>query len=195
MKIAGVVLAGGLSTRMGHDKAKLELTKQTTLSRAVKMLEQLKLDFVVVSGQYQNYRTIEDIHENAGPLGGIHSCVVTLQDKCDAIFLLPIDMPLLTKQECYQLLQSFKLFPQGVCFEQFTFPMILPLNEHLLQYLIETMCSTQKKHRSLYRMIKTLKIQAITADKSNIFRFQNTNTPEEWVKCKEIHDKLSPNKV
>lgn len=187
------MLAGGLSTRMGQDKAKLKLANQTTLSCAVTMLEGLQLDRVVVSGQYQDYPSIVDIHENLGPLGGIYSCVAALQDKCDAIFVLPVDMPLLTLYECQQLLMSFKISPQGVYFEQFTFPMILPLNNHLHNYLTEMMSSTQKKHRSLYRLIKTLNIQAITEDKSNNFRFQNTNTPEEWAKCKEMHDKLQTN--
>lgn len=178
---------------MGQDKAQLKLANSTALSQAVNLLEELHLDSVVVSGNYIEYASIIDIHENAGPLGGIYACLDALRDKCDALFILPVDMPLLTKSECLQLLKAFNEYPQGVYFKQSTFPLILPINNQLQHYLTETLHSQQKKQRSLYRLIKTLNIQAITPVNNNSFRFYNSNTPEEWEQCKAIHDKLHSN--
>ncbi len=191
MKIAGIVLAGGLSTRMGKDKAQLLLAEQTLLSRAVLLLESASLQKVFVSGQYPLFSCIPDLHKQLGPIGGLHACVEHLFGLYDALFIMPVDMPLLSEIECKQLIEQYAQHPQGVFFEQVTFPMILPLNKQLKEYLSEALLSPQKKQRSLYRLLKTLKIQPVNYQQQDDFRFQNNNTPQEWKICQEMHSKLS----
>lgn len=190
MKIAGIVLAGGLSSRMGEDKAQLLLEKQTLLSRNVSLLSSLPLSDVFVSGVYDGFQCIEDIKLALGPLGGIHACVERLIADHDALFIIPVDMPLLGADECTHLLQQFKKHPQGTFYEQATFPMVLPLTKQLHNYLSEALASPQNKQRSLYRLLKTLKLQPINYQASERFRFQNSNTPEQWADCLETYHSL-----
>ena len=183
MKIAGIVLAGGLSTRMGKDKAKLKLAEQTLLSRAVALLDSLALDAIFVSGHYPDYACIKDIYVNSGPVAGIHACVEGLYPAYDALFIMPVDMPLLLKEHCLQLLSAFEQYPQGVYYATSTMPMIVPMNQALRDYLQATLQTTEKKQRSLMRLFNTLQLQAVIAEQSEGAYFQNSNTPRQWAEC------------
>lgn len=194
MNIAGIVLAGGLSSRMGQDKARLELDQQSLLTRSVDLLERLDLDKTFVSGFYPDFNCITDIYQQSGPIGGLHACVEALYKDYDALFVLPVDMPLMNVPQCAYLLSEFKKHPQGVFYEQANFPMILPLTLSLKNYLTEALTSTQKNHRSLYCLLKTLKIQPVNDIKQQDHIFQNSNTPDEWLSCLKIHQKLQNTK-
>ncbi len=190
MKIAGIVLAGGLSTRMGEDKAQLELAEQSLLARSVALLEALPLEKIFVSGDYQEYLSIPDKLTHLGPIGGLHACVEALYDDYDALFIVPVDMPLLGIKQCKVLLNAFKEHPQGVFFDEVTFPLILPLNSALQKYLSEVLVTPEKKQRSLYRLLKYFKIQPVNYTEQEHFRFYNSNTPSEFQACVEIYKKL-----
>lgn len=190
MNIAGIVLAGGLSSRMGSDKAALKLEDQTLLKQSVSLLSDCDIQNVFVSGDYNEFNSIPDLQKELGPIGGLHACVEKLFGKFDALFIMPVDMPLLSQQDCQLLIEMYKTYPNGVYYSQSTFPMILPLDVNLKEYLTEVLTSPQNKHRSLFRLIKTLKLQAITVNNKVALRFQNTNTPEEWETCLKSHQQL-----
>lgn len=194
MKIAGIVLAGGLSKRMGQDKAQLALQRQSLLARSVALLEKTGLKHVFVSGDYPPYSCILDIHPQSGPLSGLHACVNQLYEEFDALFILPVDMPLLTASECQFLLDAFSIYPQGVFYRDAIFPMILPLDLELKNYLSEALTAQGKKQRSIYRLLITRKVQALSYPQVLAFRFQNSNTPEQWAHCLAIYNHLQQDK-
>lgn len=194
MKIAGIVLAGGLSSRMGQDKAQLLLAQQTLLTRNVNLLSTLNLADTFISGNYEGFQCIADVHADLGPIGGLHACVEALFNQYDALFIIPVDMPLLSHDECAYLLEQFKGHPEGVFYEQAIFPMIIPQTELLKNYLNEVLTSPNNKQRSLYRLIKTVKLHPINYPIEKHFRFQNSNTPEQWEDCVQTYDALNETK-
>ncbi len=97
-QVYGLVLAGGQSKRMGHDKALIRVDGETQLSRAVQLLESI-LDRVFVStrpdqqddSERKKYQRIIDRYENLGPIAGILSA---LQEHRDVGWLvLACDLP------------------------------------------------------------------------------------------------------
>ena len=92
----GVVLAGGRSSRMGRDKARLAWRDQSLLAHACATLQAAGTCEVVVSGDYPEYAGIPDALPALGPLGGLASVVDALPD--GVLLLVPVDMPLLTPE-------------------------------------------------------------------------------------------------
>ena len=80
--ILGVVLAGGLSTRFGSDKALAELGGRTLLARAVDTLSGFA-EYVVIAGRdHGPAPCIPDWpHAGMGPLGGIAAGLRLAQDE------------------------------------------------------------------------------------------------------------------
>lgn len=145
--VCPVVLAGGLSSRMGRDKALLKLPDgETLLSRSQTLLERLKppvgvrFSSVLISGN----RTggIPDRVPRAGPLGGLQAIAQRLREDeqdggspCDAMLVVPVDMPLLSPALLRQLCVAGQAVEQAVCFGDFYLPCWLPLNPRCRDYL------------------------------------------------------------
>ena len=88
--LSAFILAGGRSSRMGRDKASLELEGQTLLERTLCLARQLTNKvFTVGPG-----RDLEDIYPNCGPLAGIHTALRSTST--DLNLLLAVDTPFLT---------------------------------------------------------------------------------------------------
>jgi len=198
LNIVGVVLAGGLSSRMGQDKALLELNNRTLLARSIALLESVGLTACYVSGDYPGFNCILDQQPTIGPIGGLSACVNTLHNEFDAMLVIPVDMPLLSVDDCAQLLERYTKQAedqQGLYYQDVMFPMLLALNNNLVDYLAEFVLSQQKKHRSLYRLLNALDAQVIKPTEQQFTRFKNTNTPEQWQHLLSRYQVLRSNNV
>ncbi len=95
-EVGGYVFAGGRSSRMGRDKATLELAGKPLLGHAVKKLRRLCMEVHVLSAnpEFAAYGPIvPDIHPGCGPLGGMEAA---LRHSAFAWNLfMPVDMPFL----------------------------------------------------------------------------------------------------
>lgn len=93
MDVAGFVLAGGISSRMGQDKALLELGGETLVARAVRTLGEVCAD-VAICGRLELARfgrVVLDEESGRGPLGGIVAALSQTQWKWN--LFCPVDVP------------------------------------------------------------------------------------------------------
>ncbi len=93
----GYVLAGGQSTRMGRDKALIEIGGQPLIGSAVNLLKALT-ERVVVLGPEENYGflgvpVLPDLVPSRGPLSAIYTGLE--RSSTDANLFLACDMPLM----------------------------------------------------------------------------------------------------
>lgn len=91
----GAVLAGGQSSRMGRDKALIELEGRTLLDRAMDLVEPLVSELLVI-GDPEKYGhvgpfVIGDVRPGKGPLGGLVTALRYASN--DRVLLLACDMP------------------------------------------------------------------------------------------------------
>ncbi|MBR1659180.1 MAG: molybdenum cofactor guanylyltransferase [Oscillospiraceae bacterium] len=91
---SAAVLAGGLSTRMGRDKAALPLGGTTLLAHQVRKLRSLGIRDIMVSGSAlpaDHARFVPDLFPRRGPLSGIHACLLAAER--EHVLFLPVDVP------------------------------------------------------------------------------------------------------
>jgi len=104
-----ILLAGGQSSRMGQDKAALEIEGQTMLERLLVTLRPLVAETVVIRAAGQTLPRISqelkawiklgwDAEEGRGPLQGIVDALPLLSLEIDKVFLLTCDLPYLTAE-------------------------------------------------------------------------------------------------
>ncbi len=97
--IAGAVLAGGKSSRMGRDKALLTLGGKTIIERVVDRLREVFESIIIISDREASYAFLGvpvygDIFKDCGPLGGIHAALTI--SKTNTIFVASCDLAFLT---------------------------------------------------------------------------------------------------
>ena len=109
--LAGLVLAGGMSTRMQRDKAAIEVGGETQLARAVRLVRALAPDtFVSVRDEQRAEATrarwpqVIDRLEGVGPAAGILAALEARPDH--AWLVLAVDLPLLDAATLARLVRS-----------------------------------------------------------------------------------------
>jgi len=91
------VLAGGKSSRMGAEKAFLELAGKPLIERALTLAGTITADVKIVGdrAQFASYgEVIEDVYHDCGPLAGIHAALKATASTSNLI--LGVDLPFLT---------------------------------------------------------------------------------------------------
>ena len=92
--VTGFVLAGGKSSRMGKDKAFLQIFGRTLLAHALELAKAATGSAWIV-GSREKFaafgQVAEDIYPGHGPLAGIHKALTSTQT--DLNLILAVDMP------------------------------------------------------------------------------------------------------
>ena len=174
----GLILAGGLSTRMGTDKALLRRNQQTMLEYTESLLKSLGLDILVSGGD----KGIPDVITQSGPLGGIYT--VIKKTPVNALLIVPVDMPLLTSSLLQQLITEGEASETAVCFQDCYLPLYLPVNKRLLEYLEQVLTEGTGLPRSIKRMLAAVNSVQLPVTEPELL--VNTNTPEEWLSIKPL---------
>lgn len=121
MNFSAVILAGGKSSRMGRDKAFLELDGQTLLSRQVQIVRTAGAKEIFISGRpdvdYSNFDcpVLLDKFSDIGPLAGIERALA--EASSPLVLVLAVDMPNLTTEFLQKLIShsdgSLGVIPKG----------------------------------------------------------------------------------
>ncbi len=107
-EIGGYVLAGGKSSRMGTDKALLELGGNPLIRHAVKKLRRVCVDVRICSGTsaLEAYAPcIPDLHPGCGPIGGMEAGLA--HSRFDWNLFLTVDMPFVPSALLWSSLQTW----------------------------------------------------------------------------------------
>lgn len=187
----GLVLAGGQSSRMGTDKAKLEhptpnsFTKQTMAEFSRQLLLTAGAQEVVLSGE--NIDGIKDDYPLGGPLSGILTIIQRYQPS--ALLITPVDMPYMEAKALAKLKQIGELGHCAAYFDNSHLPLYLPVNDLIIDVLSHQFNSEQFKQTgkgpSFKQIIKMANGKSVSC--SNPRLLINTNTPGEWQRaCQEL---------
>lgn len=168
-----LVLGGGKSSRMGRDKALLELQGETLLARTIRLGESLGASQVLVSRNQPGF--IKDQIKDAGPMAGISAGL----SHCDSrwMLVLPVDMPLLSPEALTPLLTETLGAQQAGFIEGFPLPVLLE-NSPTLKSALERTLTAATSSRSLQRLWQQLGLRQLSLPISPAF--QNCNDPASF---------------
>jgi molybdopterin-guanine dinucleotide biosynthesis protein A len=199
--VLGVVLAGGLSSRMGQDKSLLPRGNAPNSPAMVDFSKQLLTESgisnIVISGD--NHQ-VHDLVKGAGPVGGIFSVLqycLQQQRQPKALLILPVDLPLMTAAALKQLRLKGELSQKATFYTEASgkahnIPLYLPNNAFLALFLAQafkgyTQKQGEKNGPSIRALLKQVPHQAINlAQPANASQILfNSNTPQEWQKAQQ----------
>ena len=117
MRVGAVILAAGLSTRMGDFKPLLPIGSRTLLSHTINLFQTSGIeDIVVVKGHQSekltrelascNCRSVMNENFEDGMFSSVQAGVKALDAENEAFFLLPVDIPLVRQSTIVQMLQA-----------------------------------------------------------------------------------------
>jgi molybdopterin-guanine dinucleotide biosynthesis protein A len=96
----GVILAGGTSSRMGKNKALIEINGKSLIKLVSEKLKQVFNQVIIIANDSRSYEHLgleifPDVYEQCGPLGGIHAAFdhsgssSLFVSACDTPFISP----------------------------------------------------------------------------------------------------------
>lgn len=185
----GVVLAGGLSSRMGQNKAKLHHKNQSMLAYSKQLLADSGISKTIVSGDDYD---IPDKIKKSGPVGGILS-VLSAFPTVQSLLIIPVDLPLMTPAALTELKIKGELSQKATYFENHNIPLYLPNNAYLELFLAQVYADSngaqvessrfKNKGPSIKSLLNKVPNQAIHCSDTNVLF--NSNTPQDWQHAKQ----------
>jgi molybdenum cofactor guanylyltransferase len=162
--VAGIVLAGGNSSRMGKNKALLDFYGTPLVEHMMALLDSCGIRDVFISGTVENYPCLPDKTPFGGPAVAMADCLNDMRGDYDGILFVPVDMPFLTPALLKKLLGQ-----NQTCYFK---------SKPLPAYI-----RTQKVKEgvtSVQQLLSILGAGFVPLTESSQKAFSNINTPEEW---------------
>ncbi|MCP1727283.1 molybdopterin-guanine dinucleotide biosynthesis protein A [Natronospira proteinivora] len=179
---AGLVLAGGASSRMGRDKAALPWRGRTLLDHAVQTLDAAGAAPVLVSGERPAYDYVPDQYPACGPLGGLASVLSQrpgLQGRI--LVVIPVDTPGLDRDAIHALVETIHGGAAAACFTHHPLPLAVRVDD-TLQHHLETILNGEGK-KAVHGLQDMIRFRVLP---DGGWDLSNVNTPEEWQRFTEV---------
>jgi molybdopterin-guanine dinucleotide biosynthesis protein A len=176
-RLLGVVLAGGLSSRMGRDKALLRWRGRPLIERQIALLQSVGVRDVKVSGHRPDYSGVADPLPHMGPVGGVAGVAASCDD--GDLLIIPVDMPCL-QPTLLQRLRDAEPGAGSVRFAGHVLPMRLRLDAYCRSVLDALLAESDKRARSLRALQERVGVRDISLSVKEATQLLDCNTEENW---------------
>ena len=187
MKITGIILAGGKSSRMGKDKSLLEIENKSLTEIIYNKLKNVCSEIIISSNIEENKIPgtvhIHDTYKDIGPIGGIYSSLKKSSNEKNII--VSCDMPFISEEFIAYLIEKSANY--NVCISEFNkklFPFPGIYNKKILN-LLKT--EIKLKHYKLISLIQKTNFLTVKHNEiQNLITkntFYNINTTENYKKA------------
>lgn len=190
-ELTAFVLAGGKSSRMGADKALLQLPGQTLLQRALELARSVSEDVRIVGvrekfGEFAP--VVEDKYPNRGPLGGIHAALSATTNPFNLI--LAVDLPFLEKRFLLHLLAEARASGAVVTVPRAAGglqPLCAVYRREFAALAEQALAAGRNKIDTLYAQttVRIIEEDELVRFAFSPAMFDNLNTPEEWERARQ----------
>ncbi|WP_031514934.1 molybdenum cofactor guanylyltransferase [Desulfofalx alkaliphila] len=195
MKASAAILAGGKSSRMGTNKAFLEVRSCRIIDHTMDELKKVSDDILLITNKPEEYkglgvRLAKDIYPGMGPLSGIHSALVHAGHR--AVLVVACDMPfieaglaryLISFADDYQVIIPVVDGYHEPLFAVYSTSCVPHIERCILQgkrRVIDFFSSVRVKYVNEEEISKVANLELV---------FYNVNTPKELALAKKIKAK------
>lgn len=188
---AAFILAGGRSSRMGADKAFLELAGKPLIARAVELAREIVPEVKIVgdSRKFASFgQAIQDVYRNCGPLGGIHAALTSSTAEWNLI--LAVDLPFVPVEFLKYLLMRAESSGATV-----TVPLLGGYFQPLCAvyrraFMVAAEQALYKGKNKIDQLFPEVTLCVVSEEEMStngfdISIFRNLNTPEDWQAAKQ----------
>ena len=190
--ITAFILAGGKSSRMGSDKAFLQLRGETLLAKALKLARVVTGEVRIVGNaeKFSSFGSVvEDVYRDRGPLGGIHAALST--SSTDLNLMLAVDLPFVDADFLLYLISRARESTAMVTLPRATGrlqPLCAIYQRAFCEAAEESLRNGRNKIDSLFAKVGTCVIdddELVHAGFSSEM-FRNLNTPDDLEKAQSL---------
>ena len=189
--VTAFVLSGGMSTRMGTDKALVMFESRTLLERALEVARSVTSE-VRVAGNPVKYASfapcVEDFYPNCGPLAGIHAALHSSHTEFN--LMVAVDLPFVTAQ----LLEFIVARAQDAATASVTVPRVGSRFQPLCavyrrEFVVPATQALRVGHYKIDSLFETKRTQIIEENELvaagfSPSLFRNVNTPGDLAEAK-----------
>jgi molybdopterin-guanine dinucleotide biosynthesis protein A len=190
-RTAGIILAGGQSTRMGLAKATLPFGPELMLPRVVRLLSQVVQPIVVVAAPAQKLPPLpegvlvtRDEREGRGPLEGLLAGLSALAPHAEAAYATSCDVPLLAPAFVREMIARLGEADVAVPVEgDFPHPLAAVYRTSVLPHIRELLAADQLRPAFLYGRVPTRRVPAdeLRAADPELTTLRNLNRQEDYL--------------
>ena len=186
----GIVLCGGLSTRMGTSKAMLPFGSETMLQRVVRLLGTVVSPIVIVAAESQELPELppdviltRDEREARGPLEGLRAGLKALPEHIDAAYVTSCDVPLLVPGFVRHMIELARDYDIAVVeIDGFAHPLSAVYRKTALHHAEALLAENQLRVSHLFNLVRTRRVPTSEMEKVDpeLQTLRNLNTKEDY---------------
>jgi molybdopterin-guanine dinucleotide biosynthesis protein A len=189
--ISGAILAGGKSSRMGINKAFLDVKGKRIIDRIIDLFSALFTEIIIVTEnshnfkEFRNAHIVEDIYKLQGPLGGIYTGLK--ESFTENVFFTACDMPFLHIGLISRLcvVADSGLYDCVIpCSSRGIEPLCGIYNKNILELLYASIVS---KDLAVKSCLSKCRCKYLETSLEESISFYNINTKEDLEKNKNIN--------
>ncbi|MFV1964172.1 MAG: molybdenum cofactor guanylyltransferase [Pirellulaceae bacterium] len=190
VRLGGMVLCGGKSSRMGLPKASLPFGSESMLVRVVRLLSQAADPIAVVGAPQQALPDLpgavlwtRDRREGQGPLEGLRAGLTALEPHVDTAFVVGCDVPLLAPALVLRMAERLEQHDVAVAVDgEFHHPLAAVYRVSVLPHIVELLAENRLRPVFLYDRVSTRRvpIDELRDVDARLQSFINLNRPEDY---------------
>lgn len=195
MKVGGVILCGGKSSRMGYPKALLPFGPELMLQRVARLLGQVVTPIVVVAASRQDLPALpanvilaRDNREGRGPLEGLLAGLTPLIGRVDAAYATSCDVPLLQVEFVRQMIARLGEHDIAVPVEEeFQHPLSAVYRTSVVPHIADLLAHDQMRPVFLFDRVRTVSVpsEQLRLVDPELQTLANLNDPANYVAAVE----------
>ena len=161
--MTGIILSGGKSSRMGFNKAFIDISGQSIIDRTVSLFKELFYEIILVTNDPAEYEKLGifitiDIFKGAGSLGGIYTGLFHASSEYS--FVAACDMPFLNKEVISRMIKISDKCDAAVPFLMGKYhPLHAVYSKKCLKPMAEMIKNKDLRIANLFEKIKTNRLE------------------------------------